>query len=779
MSIADNLAPLHGYKIRGLEKPDQEANNAFIHGLQSELDLAETNLYKAKLEGFLNTANNDWLDYWGSWLGLHRYPRENDDTYRQRMKDHVMHKRNTITAIRQAVASFLKTNISNIYIYEPYRDMMIYNSSRWNTYKFYPSTYYRYAVIDIEIDAPINQVVSEAINLFRPAGVYWVLTSLVNVLNENAPIIDFSGDSSNIIESTDIDYIGFSDRDYTHITPNINKNFTITDPFIYNDSLLNGGKVYYEYNRAISRVAWLGKALDSITPKDSDTYMDAFNYVTHLSDIEEGRLSDMDQSPVEFDITGKSNQPVNLWPNDNPAQYTGFNGDGVKTTSYIDNDGHQVLRVEHNDDLDNSYVGPYYSVGLDKGKHYVISASVRGSNVKTNNLQVYGRNLLTGTQNWQGEWENLSSWSVSGETYAGLTVREYSKAWSGLGQYYDAKPNTTYTFSFYAKASEAGNFMETFILDKEDWRSPIVSVPAYGNQAITTEWQRYSVTFTTKSGGNILPRASSTKDGITIYMAGYKLEEGSVATPWTPAPEDLPTGDNLIPKINNIDGTLGIDLTKGIPATWTRVATALTPDTTNPNGAFAFYTENLDKTKPGWFELKDIMLTEIPDPKAFLANKAIPGYVDLPTNLNRTTIMGAVDLFDYFEDGSKDLADDKQEVVLKNVESQDYKALVLRFKRDKTIANQTLNLYLYDFTVNLWVNFGSYNLTNDKYQLAKIDLATIKPYLNQNGIIFMKLVPEKKLGAIDVDYFGFNFGGTTTNVKCFAPSQVGLGAEIK
>lgn len=622
MSIADNLAPLHGYEIRGLQKPNQEANNAFIHGLQSELDLAETNLYKAKLEGFLDTANNDWLDYWGSWLGLHRYPRESDDTYRQRMKDHVMHKRNTITAIRQAVASFLKTNISNIYIYEPYRDMMIYNSSRWNTYKFYPSTYYRYAVIDIEIDAPINQVVSEVINLFRPAGVYWVLTSLVNVLNEKAPIIDFSGDSSNIIESTDIDYIGFNDRDYTHITPNINKNFTITDPFIYNDSMLNGGKVYYEYSRAISRVAWLGKALDNVTPKDSDTYMDAFSYVTHLSDIEDGRLSDMDQSPVEFDITGKSNQPVNLWPNDNPAQYAGFNNSaGVKITSYIDSDGHQVLRAEHNDNLNNSNVGPWYSVGITNGKHYVISASVRGSNVKANGFNCH---------------ENVSN-----------------------------------------------------------------------------------------------------------------------------------------------DGTLGVDLTEGIPATWTRVATVLTPTVTNPSGAFVFYTENNDKTKSGWFELKDIMLTEIPDPKAFLANKAIPGYIDLPTNLNRTTLMGAIDLFDYFEDDSKDLADNKQEVVLNNVEHQSYKALVLRLKRDKTIANQTLNLYLYDFTVSLWVNFGTYNLTNNKYQLAKIDLATIKPYLNQNGIIFMKLVPEKKLGAIDVDYFGFNFGGTVTNVKCFAPSQAGLGAEIK
>ena len=582
-------------------------------------------MYKAKLESFLDTADDEWLDYWGSWLGLHRYSWEKDNDYRKRLKGHVLHQRNTINAIRQAVAEFLKTNMSNIYIYEPYRDMMIYNSSKWNTYKFYPSTYYRYAVIDVEIDAPINNVVSEVINLFRPAGVYWVLTSLVNVLNEKAPIIDFSGDTTSKIESTDLDYIGFNYRNYTHITPNLNKNFEITDPFIYNDSELNGGKVYYEYSRAISRVAWLGKALDNVTPKDSDTYMDAFNYVTHLSDIDEGRLSDMDQSPVEFDITGKSNQPVNLWPNDNPAQYTGFNSSAsVKITSYIDNDGHQVLRADHNDNLSNSNVGPFYYNAnnlLKGGKHYVISASVRGSNVKADRF----------------------------------------------------------------------NYHETV----------------------------------------------------------------------------------------GVDGSLGIDLTKGIPATWTRVATALTPTVTNPGGAFVFYTENTDKTKVGWFELKDIMLTEIPDPKAFLANKAIPGYVDLPANLNRTTLMGAVDLFDYFQDDNKDLADDKQKLVLSNVENQDYKALVVRFRKNRMISNQTVTLYMYDFTVNMWVSYQTFNLTNDKYQLAKIQFDTIKPYLNKNGIIFMKLVPKQKAGTIDVDYFGFNFGGTITKTQCDTPSQDGLGAEIE
>ena len=171
-----------------------------------------------------------------------------------------------------------------------------------------------------------------------------------------------------------------------------------------------------------------------------------------------------------------------------------------------------------------------------------METSLADANSKINDITSNGggRNLLTGTQDWQGDWKYLSMWSVPAgeETYAGLIVRSFTAAWWGLGQYYDAKPNTTYTFSFYAKASEAGNSLDIFTLDKEDWSSPVVRVPVYANRAITTEWQRYSITFTTKSGGTIRPSVCSNKGGITIYVAGYMLEEGTVSHDWSPAPED-------------------------------------------------------------------------------------------------------------------------------------------------------------------------------------------------------------------------------------------------
>lgn len=174
-----------------------------------------------------------------------------------------------------------------------------------------------------------------------------------------------------------------------------------------------------------------------------------------------------------------------------------------------------------------------------------------------------GTNLLTGTQDWQGEWSNLSLWAVDEEKYKGLTVKKHGRAWYGLGKYYDTKPNTTYTFSFYAKASEAGNIMDVFTIDGEDWSSPVVSPPVFANRAVTTEWQRCSVTFTTKSGGTTIPSVCSIKDNVTIYVAGYKLEKGSLATDWCPNPADNATVTALSKLSQTVDG-MKSDISKKI-----------------------------------------------------------------------------------------------------------------------------------------------------------------------------------------------------------------------
>lgn len=257
MAIKDNLQPFWGFNVQGITKDDGSANDAFISSLQSELDKTELDLYSSKLETYLETAEERWLDYWGRWLGLHRDNRSDDD-YRTALINHVLHERNTISAIKEALADFLKVNQDNVYIYEPWRDMFIWNASHYNTHKFFTDPYYRYAVIDIQIEGGYSEVVNEIVNLFRPAGVYWVVTSLVNVLNANAPILDLSLPTNKIIESSDTDYANFTQTNSAYLTSKLDLATYVGDPFNYNKDNLNGGKQYMTSNSSYNPVVFIG-----------------------------------------------------------------------------------------------------------------------------------------------------------------------------------------------------------------------------------------------------------------------------------------------------------------------------------------------------------------------------------------------------------------------------------------------------------------------------------------------------------------------------------------
>lgn len=257
MAIKDNLQPFWGFNVQGITKDDGSANDAFISSLQSELDKTELDLYSSKLETYLDTANGRWLDYWGRWLGLHRDNRSDDD-YRTALVNHVLQERNTIPALTKALTDFLKINQDHIYIYEPWRDMFVWNASHYNTHKFFTDPYYRYAVIDIQIEGPYSEVVNEIINLFRPAGVYWVVTSLVNVINNTAPILDLSLPTTQIIESADTDYANFTQTNSAYLNSKLDLATYVGDSFNYNKDNLNAGKQYATSNSSYNPVVYIG-----------------------------------------------------------------------------------------------------------------------------------------------------------------------------------------------------------------------------------------------------------------------------------------------------------------------------------------------------------------------------------------------------------------------------------------------------------------------------------------------------------------------------------------
>ena len=144
-------------------------------------------------------------------------------------------------------------------------------------------------------------------------------------------------------------------------------------------------------------------------------------------------------------------------------------------------------------------------------------------------------NLLTGTKTFAGTWLSGAPWLSTDELYKGLTVKVKSTAWNGLHQPYTVEKGETYTFSLYAKGSISGDaILYTAMND-----GITVSDTFAKDIKLTTEFERYYVTFTVLNDGLVYPRLEKATDNESIFVAGYKLEIGDTATPYSPAPEDV------------------------------------------------------------------------------------------------------------------------------------------------------------------------------------------------------------------------------------------------
>jgi len=146
-------------------------------------------------------------------------------------------------------------------------------------------------------------------------------------------------------------------------------------------------------------------------------------------------------------------------------------------------------------------------------------------------VTVASPNLLTGTVDFSGDWERDTYWTTEPETYNGLTVKSRKAGWSGIYKAFAVKSGETYTFSVYAKAGS--NRTSRIYLGSPGGAE--VTSPTRLDISITTEWQRFSVTFTTTADGTIAPRVENTAAQSTpTYICGYQLQTGATATDFQP-----------------------------------------------------------------------------------------------------------------------------------------------------------------------------------------------------------------------------------------------------
>ena len=153
-------------------------------------------------------------------------------------------------------------------------------------------------------------------------------------------------------------------------------------------------------------------------------------------------------------------------------------------------------------------------------------------------VSVGGVNLFKGSRDFSGSWVNVGQWTRETEKYKGLTVMSRAGSWLGLSQPFEAKKGETYTFSFYIKSSAESDQVNVYFVHNSTSPQARVSLNV-SSAVISDEWQRLSVIFKVEESGFILPRIERFNTDNRVYVAGLKLERGTIATDYSENPEDI------------------------------------------------------------------------------------------------------------------------------------------------------------------------------------------------------------------------------------------------
>ena len=157
------------------------------------------------------------------------------------------------------------------------------------------------------------------------------------------------------------------------------------------------------------------------------------------------------------------------------------------------------------------------------------------TNNAVDNLSIGGRNLYTGTQNFDGDgWIDKIGWSEDG-SYNGCLVYKRTTRWSGIRKIISLEANTQYTLSAWLKQTDGG----TVRYHDNDLNHVLTSDKSGQVVEVGTDWSRCHITFTISTAGEYCPRFEQSVADQTIWVAGLKLEKGNKPTDWSPAPEDV------------------------------------------------------------------------------------------------------------------------------------------------------------------------------------------------------------------------------------------------
>lgn len=152
-----------------------------IDAIFQALVVQKDGLNLAILEMALDTASEDWLDYWGNTFGVPRDYKENDDKYRERIIAEILIPKNTLEGLK--IAASRKVNKDNnenlipesIRIFEPWTELIKLDERGYldGTGRLISYDYWIYSVIDIALPDSnhITPSLIKYLNRIKAAGV--------------------------------------------------------------------------------------------------------------------------------------------------------------------------------------------------------------------------------------------------------------------------------------------------------------------------------------------------------------------------------------------------------------------------------------------------------------------------------------------------------------------------------------------------------------------------------------------------------------------------------
>lgn len=161
-------------------------------------------------------------------------------------------------------------------------------------------------------------------------------------------------------------------------------------------------------------------------------------------------------------------------------------------------------------------------------------------------------NLLSGTSDWSGNWENInnSQYSKTAKRDSnGNMLLHYQGAWVGINKVITAFANEIYAFSFNITNAQINGDIAVYSNNNQftlqraylDGKSVALNTNTgvIDKTALDKKEHRISIIGQVKSSGDFSLRLESTNNDNSIDLSSMKLEHGDKSTQWMPAVADL------------------------------------------------------------------------------------------------------------------------------------------------------------------------------------------------------------------------------------------------